>query len=384
MANDNFGSNDDSFQGIDVGAIEKKLAGMWRDSEPPREPRDKQAPAITRACVLNLIIIASASEDCDAVSSLLDKVSTEHPGRAFLVLTDRKSDVARLESKASIRCRQVSSTRREICGEQITLVAEGLAVETSPSAIAPLLVPDVPVFLWWKEAPDFDDHLWNNLIPLCDRVIVDSASFARPLDDLRAMTSYLALAESQIKLTDLNWSRLSSWRTLIASFWDNPVYLDHLQHLKQVSIGFCPANGDTGRYAVKPLLLTGWLASRLGWKCNSSSVSNDLTIFEMQADGREITVNIRPTEYEPHCSGLVTSIAFSTEGELAGFDVFLSREGNRLSTEVRIGGVVTAGRTLTYEPKDLSRRLSSELSFFTRDAVFEESLAVTAEILKSA
>jgi hypothetical protein len=71
----------------------------------------------------------------------------------------------------------------------------------------------------------------------------------------------------------------------------------------------------------------------------------------------------------------------STEGEQAAFDVFLSREGNRLNTEVRIGGVVAAGRTLSYEPKNLGRRLSNELSFFSKDAIFEESLVMAARSL---
>ena len=374
-------SDSTSFQGIDVAAIEKQLAAMWTKSEPKTPPGVKQTTAVTRACVLNLIIFSSSVDDHAATSALLDEVSNDHPGRFFLIIANRESVLPKLESKASVRCRKLESGRPEICGEQIILAVDGDALETTASAIAPLLVSDVPVFLWWKDAPDYDQHLWEHLVSISDRVVVDSSSFARPLEDIRKLASFLALEESEVKLTDLNWSRLTSWRTLIAAFWDVPVYRTHLDKLQSVSIRYCPANGVRDRVAAKPFLLTGWLASRLGWQSQGSEISNDLVVLNFRAGDQEITVTIEPSDYDPRCSGLVTSISMSTEGEQAGFDVFLSRKGNRLNTEVRIAGNVTAGRTLSYEPRNLGRRLSNELSFFSKDAIFEESLIMAARSL---
>jgi glucose-6-phosphate dehydrogenase assembly protein OpcA len=61
-----------------------------------------------------------------------------------------------------------------VCGEQVTIVAAGAAVDTAASAIEPLVVPDVPVFLWWKDIPHEEDKLFNRLVELTDRVVIDS------------------------------------------------------------------------------------------------------------------------------------------------------------------------------------------------------------------
>ncbi|HEX9917755.1 MAG TPA: glucose-6-phosphate dehydrogenase assembly protein OpcA, partial [Pyrinomonadaceae bacterium] len=131
-------------QGIDVGRLEKELAANWQSAA------DGEESSMTRVCVLNLIIYAAPGEDRAKIDELLDVVTEHAPGRTLVLIADRDSAEAKLEAYVSTRCQAVSrGAAKQVCGEQVTIEASGAAVDTAASAIEPLVVPDVPVFLWW-------------------------------------------------------------------------------------------------------------------------------------------------------------------------------------------------------------------------------------------
>jgi glucose-6-phosphate dehydrogenase assembly protein OpcA len=95
------------------------------------------------------------------VDDLLETVVERHPCRAIVIAAERGAAEARLDAYVSTRCQLSARGSKRICGEQITIEAAGSAVETASTAVAPLLVPDVPVFLWWKDIPHYEDKLFD-------------------------------------------------------------------------------------------------------------------------------------------------------------------------------------------------------------------------------
>src|SRR5207245_4465671 len=69
---------------------------------------------------------------------------------------------------------------RLVCYEQILVRARGNVDDRLASALIPLLVPDLPVFLWWTGTPPLGSRSFTDLLRLTDRLVVDSADFARP------------------------------------------------------------------------------------------------------------------------------------------------------------------------------------------------------------
>jgi glucose-6-phosphate dehydrogenase assembly protein OpcA len=139
----------------------------------------------------------------------------------------------------------------------IVLSVGGRLREEIHSTVISLLAPDVPVYLWWMQCPDADDHLFENLSAEADRVLVDSDRFETP-DNLVKLAG-----QNDLLIGDLAWARLTPWRQQMAHLWDLPELRDALNHLRTLDVIYV-APGDFAN-ANRALLLIGWLADRFGW-----------------------------------------------------------------------------------------------------------------------
>lgn len=339
---------------------------------------------VTRACALNLLVYASAGDDLARIDEMLDVVSEQNPGRILVLLADRGAGEPRLEARVSTRCRRLGGSGRQVCGEQVTIEAAGAAVETVASAIAPLLVPDVPVFLWWKDIPHYEDRLFSRLTLMSDRVVIDSSCFDHPHEDLERLAQIIKERPQFMAASDLNWGRLTAWRTLVASFWDVPDYRPHLDKIDRVLVEYDPPDVAPGEIAPKALLATGWLASRLGWVVEEAGASAESAAsFRLGAGGRKVSAEMRATRREGHCDGMLVSLTLSAEASRAEFYVGFTNDRMKLETEARIDGQRAVGRVLSYEQKTEGQRLSRELSLLKRDVVYEEALFAAAQLLSA-
>jgi glucose-6-phosphate dehydrogenase assembly protein OpcA len=370
-----------SAQGIDVGKIERELASMWR---PASEGEGVNAESgVARACALNLVVYASAEEDREQIDDMLDVVNEQHPGRTLVLLADRGAAAPALEAYVSTRCRRLGGSGRMVCGEQVTIEAAGAAVETVASAIAPLLVPDVPVFLWWKDIPHYEDTLFSRLTLMADRVVIDSSCFDRPHEDLARLAEVIKAHPQFMSASDLNWGRLTAWRSLVASFWDVADYRPHLDGIDRVRVEYDPPDVAPEEMAPKALLALGWLATRLGWSVEGAlGRRDDSTRFRLRAGGREIEAELAATSHVEGCDGMLVSLTLSAGG--AEFHVSFTEDRRRLETGATIDGARTVGRVLSYEQKTEGQRLSRELSLLRRDRIYEEALLCAAELIRLA
>src|SRR5260221_6805249 len=144
-------------KGVEVDRIDKELASMWTNAGDSHEAG--ASAGVTRACTMNLVVYTTPADDRAKLDDLLDAVNEEHPGRALILVAYRDAVDASIDAYVSMRCRVVGGTGKQICGEQVTIEAGGGLVDTAATAVAPLLVPDVPVYLWWKDIPHYEDKL---------------------------------------------------------------------------------------------------------------------------------------------------------------------------------------------------------------------------------
>src|SRR5882762_866753 len=176
-------------KGVDVNKIEKELASMWSGVSKTGEASD--SAGVTRACALNLIVYTTPTDDHSQLEEMLGQINEQHPGRTLILVVNRDIPTPRLEGYVSMRCRLLGAAGKQICGEQVTIEARGALVETAATAVAPLLVPDVPVYVWWKDIPHYEDKLFDRLAQMADRIVIDSASFDHPYDDLARLTKMI-------------------------------------------------------------------------------------------------------------------------------------------------------------------------------------------------
>ncbi len=355
---------------------------MWK---PSGEGEGVNAESgVTRACALNLLVYATATDDRAQIDDMLNEVNEQHPGRTLMLLADRAATEPRLEAYVSTRCRLLGGSGKQVCGEQVTIEAAGAAIETVASAIAPLLVPDVPIFLWWKDIPHYEDKLFGRMTAMSDRVVLDSSCFDHPHEDLQRLSQIIKEHPQFMTASDLNWGRLTAWRTLIASFWDVPDYRPYLDKIDRVAVEYDAPDFAPHQIAPKALLVTGWLASRLGWKIEEASrhEENSATSFQLRANERKINAELRATTRTGHDDGMLVALTLSVGDASAEFHVAFSDDRKKLVTEASIDGKLTIGRVLSYEEKSEGQRLSRELSLLKRDQVYEQALDSAAQLIE--
>lgn len=372
-------------KGVDAVKLERELAAMWAEMGGGSSGAGNSAAGVTRACALNLIVYSESAEDRPEVDSLLEEVIERHPCRALVLHADRAATEARLEAYVSTRCQIASRGAKKICGEQVTIEAGGPIVDTLSTAVSPLLVPDVPVFLWWKDIPHYEDRLFNRLAALSDRVVIDSASFDNPHEDVLRLAQILEKNPGRMRLSDLNWGRLTTWRSLVAGFWDVADYRSSLDKIESVKIEYDRPDKSPDELAPKALLAVGWLGAQLGWEIEpqGSRIKERAASLRLSAAGRPIVVELAGTEDTKGHDGFIISITIKCE-DGNEFFVRLRPVGAKLETGARTGGEHTIGRVLNFESRTEGRRLSGELDILTRDKVFESAARFAARLLEAA
>jgi glucose-6-phosphate dehydrogenase assembly protein OpcA len=367
--------------GVEIGRIEKELAAMWSGAGDSKDP--SASAGVARACTLNLVVYTTPADDRDRLEDMLDEVNERHPGRTLILVADREAAQARIEAYISMRCRLLGATGKQICGEQVTIEADGPSAETAATAVAALLVPDVPVYLCWKDVPHFEDKLFDRLARMADRVVIDSAKFDHPCADLLRLAEMIGGRSPRLRVSDLNWGRLNSWRTLLASFWDVPDHRPPLAAIDRVAISYRPPAGASSEIAPAALLLAGWLASRLGFEVDGGKLrgTGDSAECRLRADGRTIAFAFARDSSAGVSDGAISSVTVSAGGGAATFAVALHDGGARLATEARVGTTRSVGRVVGHAVRSDADRLCTELAILSRDAIYEAALARVGQLV---
>ncbi|GFJ91798.1 glucose-6-phosphate dehydrogenase assembly protein OpcA [Phytohabitans rumicis] len=149
--------------------------------------------------VLTLVIVTDEENCHDAVKAAAD-ASHEHPCRILTVVRRRRRSETRLDADVQVGT-----------GETVVLRLHGDLADQADSVVLPLLLPDAPVVVWWPaDAPA--DPAADPLGALAQRRITDAYAVAEPLQDLAARAATYTPGD-----TDLAWTRLTPWRSLLAA-----------------------------------------------------------------------------------------------------------------------------------------------------------------------
>jgi len=239
---------------VDPTAIEKSLAELWRGN------KDAGDDALTRAALWNVVAHTSSTEMHTTASEILGRASATVPQRTIIVRANPEAE-PEIASWISANCHLVGGGK-QVCSEEIAIVAGGDRIHRVPPLVDALLIPDMPVAVWWLgDLPNEHEEYVLSLLDPADRLIVDSAHFDSPAD--------LLLVERVAEKTtttpaDLNWVRLEEWRSATASIFDPPDMRGRLRTIRRLRA--VAATSDSGIFgeAVEALLFAAWLSAQLG------------------------------------------------------------------------------------------------------------------------
>lgn len=364
-----------SLLGIDVPKIEREMRELWEGMGAGADSHE----AVMRTCVLNLVVYAPGVNAVSEVSAILAEVTTEHPSRCLLLLPRVDSSEDGMSAMVTAQCHAAAGGRQQICCEQIMINASGAGVAQLPSAVRPLLVTDLPTVLWWRANPNFSSAVFQSLVDVAGRVILDSSYFPDSGEGFRALSELVGEGGALGSVSDLSWGRMGPWRRLVAGFYNTPENRPHLGRVGHVAIECGRVqNGQTG-IPVEALLTASWLSSRLKWKPRKRFEWIDDATCQVQLDRGDDTVviEVKITDKRP---GLHSIRLVAGGDPTAAFTVQYSEDGSHLETQVRIGTAQKAGKVARVEERSESVLLARELEILGADKVFEQALGVVGDL----
>jgi glucose-6-phosphate dehydrogenase assembly protein OpcA len=163
-----------------------------------------------------------------------------------------------MEADISLQCSAVDEG--QVCAEQVRLHVGGEAAYHVASVVIPLLVPDIPVYLWLVGSPPLRQAFGQDAVAICERLIIDSGEYEDHAGTLRILSDELETIGDGISLCDVAWERTRMWRQLIAQAFDGGEMRPFVHGITRVAV---ECSGS--RISAQTWLISGWLASRLDW-----------------------------------------------------------------------------------------------------------------------
>jgi glucose-6-phosphate dehydrogenase assembly protein OpcA len=212
-------------------------------------------------------------------------------------------------------------------------------------------------------------------------VIIDSSRFSDAANELLKVHD---LIKQGLNIADLNWRRLSAWQELTAEAFDPPERRAALKEVDRVTLDYEKGN------PAQALMFLGWLASRLQWQ--PVSLEAEGGDYDLQRI-KFTTEDSRSVEAE------LAAIPTGDQGEVAGDLIDLKLSSTNLNADcctvlcsetkgcmrMEAGGGAQSCRIQQVTPLSDQKAeflLSQQLQRWSRDTLFEESLAVTTQILR--
>jgi glucose-6-phosphate dehydrogenase assembly protein OpcA len=271
---------------------------------------------------LNLVALTTEDER-EEVENAVSIASQEHPYRLIMVIPrDLEATEPRIDAEVTVGERLGSA-------EAIILRLDGPAAAHLSSIVLPMLASDIPVVTWWLLDP-VRYGLEQELRSFADRRITYSARAADPVQSLYRRAESYATGD-----TDICWTRISLWRSLIASAFDGVTH-----EVEKITI---KANdGDPSAQ-----LMAAWLHTRL-------NVSPEIVDTEVE----------RNSEHLP----AIASVAFTMVG---GETMEVERQADG-TTVLRQAGLPKRRQTL--QGRTLGQLLAEELRHIDPDTAYRKVL----------
>lgn len=314
--------------------------------------------------------------------NISDAIASQNPCRIITLSPVIGKEDTGVTAQVSAYCPvQKHSDSSLVCCEYITLRGTKEALQRVGSLVNSLTIPNLPKFVWWKATPNPEQELFRELVSNCNCIIFDSCYFSDPEAEFLRMQQ---LIEDETFIADLNWHRIAAWQELAAAAFDPPERRAALSEVDRVAIDY-----EKGS-AAQALMYLGWIASRLAWEpiaYKHEGGDYDIRLIEFRgSNDRKIEAELAaiPTADWGEIPGDLVGLRLTSTNLAADCCTILCSETTGCM-RMEAGGSAQSCRTEQVAPLSDERAeflMARQLQRWGRDVLYEESLAVTAQILK--
>lgn len=385
---------------LDVNTISTELNKLWakfgtqtpqlREHEESSESSSHAVAIQTRASTFNLIAVGRSAPDALRIDTTIRQLSELYPSRTTILVSDPEHPTngdPGLEVAVALLEQLADKGRPAMRFESVTVRVNAAREQYLASIASPLLVIDLPDFLWWASDQVEGSALFDDLLSVCDRLIVDSARFGDGADELRYLSKLVARGHEFPKLSDFAWSRLGPWRQLMSQFFDPPAARPILGSLDMVTIWYSAKDGAETSGVTSAVLLAGWLSSRLNWLAPGELLParDDAGGWRITmrtgepSNRRELILALRPGSNRALGPGIHRVKLQADGGESGSFEVW-RLDSEELASNSEFTGSARVGRVIHAPIPPESKLLAYELRRYVRDTAYEAALADAARL----
>ncbi len=394
-----------------LAGIEAALASIWSSTSLTTEGHDgaPERRISARTSVLNLVVIARQPELRERAAAVIRTLTGRHPSRTLIVSSADPDGPSWLDAHIHAHCVLPRPDSAETCAEFIDLVAGGEAGRHVAAIVAPLLVHDLPVTLWWPGDPPLASKQALDLLDMADRLVVDGSHWSGDgLDRLRALASLVIdrdVADGILAVSDFAMLRQSRWREAIASSFDRPELQPFLGRLTAITVRYAAhaGSGPGGTNLIKPLYHVAWLGSRLGLgvaaalrptaappgrgldgrPADASAPDDDLgvpLVGTLRGGRRRIEVAVIPTASQMP-PGTTLTVELAARHRSSHLAVIVSAEADAVIVRSTLEGEALPERRFMAPRRTEPELLGETIESVGRDPVSLDALRMAAELV---
>lgn len=329
-----------------------------------RAVQQEGAVPTLKTVLLNLVVYAADPSLEDVAEEKATRVLTKVVSRAIVV--DRATSEHPGGANVSVVCGITDRGDKRLCGEVIRVhVSEGAMI----GGVMPLLLADVPVYLWMLGDVATGHEGAADLLQVADHVIADSRGSTHIGHTFGGMEWLRRAYGGRRVVQDLAWVSVNDWREAIARHFDAPAARRRLADVAEINVRYAgPIDAPLPDSA--PLLFGCWLIERLGFVIHGAFHSRDrgFRLDVARADHRA-TVRLVP-DGDAETRRLLSAAIKC--GDDAVFTTELVSDGRLKLTDECDGGRSESVAELADE--DDVALVVRVLRAYRRDTVFERAL----------
>ncbi len=345
----------------ELDKIESNFKQIWEQTLTD----DSNGPTV-KASSLNLIITCHNRNNFENIMETIPDITEHHPGRIITVFIDTERKDEKITSLISAFCHPPREDGIQICCELISLETGPEGEKHLPGTLLPLLLPDLPVYLW-----SADNRVLNhpNLGPFqknIERTILNSPATFTTIKDFTLFLRHTLFAADVSKISDLQWARLTNWRETIARLFDGQSTAK-LSQIRQVRILYSGKD-----FSSTAFFLAGWLSSRLGWQLQGKNQTG--LVFSTKDKTIELLLNNQNSEIPV---GDIISVEIETDTE----KWIIKALKNGIMVEYLQNNISINKEKWVMENPSTSWLIGNELDFVRADDIYLDAVKILLKLL---
>ncbi|HLT19508.1 MAG TPA: glucose-6-phosphate dehydrogenase assembly protein OpcA [Thermomicrobiales bacterium] len=356
-------------EGIAIPRIREALNQEWARLSAIIQEQTGSPPL--RASTATLVVLARAGSESERAREMLHRLASAVPSRAILFIFDneRQAPVASIWAHCTIGQRG----KQGHCYDVIEISLPPERAVAIPNIIAVHRLGGLPTFIVWDMPVDFESREFRSINQMADRVVLDTERIDQPLDAMQRYAMFLGTAGSTVIGSDLAWTRLATWRELIAQSFDPPNMARFATEIRTMDLTYDQSQASGA------ILLASWIVSRLGLRPESAVDSaTTLQLRARRPDGsRSLDIQLHHSQRSGIGLRSVRLLARDRSGT-AKISILRDHRGRAIH-RLEATGMPRQERVVHHPEQPLSELVAAELTRFSRDRIFEEALAIGAQ-----